>query len=236
MHFKQEFSFDLGLVDASPQELNAGSPQVRIKAKEKIMITKWVDIRTGDSDAFIQCLTGALGDQASEIVEAVKEDPSLAEKVVEHLRILVAERNIICVDRSVLVTFPDWVKDVLHPELQNTGPAKYGIAKLEQWLHDGQKDGKSVKGQVIYDHLKSSGLLEGCVGLADLLAIQQKGVAFFRRHFTGKAVFGWKSAVRDAGGSLSVPSLYGHGGEVVLDWGWLGSDWDGDGPALRFAK
>jgi len=144
--------------------------------------------------------------------------------------------SIIRPNRIVTQDFPDWVEKVLHPKLQKTGPAEYDVARLEQWLHDGQKNGKWVKGQVIYEYLKKEKMLETCVNLADLLAIQSKGIDFFRQHFAGKAVFAWKSVVGHRGGDLDVPCLYDDGREVVLGWYWLEDDWYGDYPALRLAS
>ena len=74
------------------------------------------------------------------------------------------------------------------------------------------------------------------LGLHDLEEIKKKGVAFFRVHFQGKAVFGWKSGVLGRDGRLSVPCLVADGGEVVLCWRWLGDDCRSGFPALRFAK
>ena len=125
---------------------------------------------------------------------------------------------IIRINRSVQPAYPDWVKEALHPEMEKTSPSEFDAAKLEQWLHDGQKDGKWVKGQVIYEFLKNNNMLESCLGLADLLAIQARGITFFRQHFADKAVFGWKWVVQDRCGSLNVPYLYEFGGKVVLDW------------------
>ena len=144
--------------------------------------------------------------------------------------------NIIRVDRSLRPTYPEWVRIVMHPELEATGPAEYDATSLEQWLHDGQKNGGWVKGEKIYEHLEEKKMLESCLGLVDLIAIQAKGIDFFRQHFAGKAVFAWKSVVRGRNDDLGVPYLYGVGGEVVLGWFWLGNDWDGSLPARRFAK
>lgn len=144
--------------------------------------------------------------------------------------------SIVRVNRAVKPTCPGWMKGVLHPELEGTGPAEYNIANVEQWLHEGQKNGGCVKGQKIYKHLKNNNMLESCLGLADLLAIQAKGIDFFRKHFAGKAVFGWKSVVWTRIGYLNVPCLYESGGKVYLDWYWLGNGWYGDNPALRFAS
>ena len=75
------------------------------------------------------------------------------------------------VDRSVRPTYPDWMKKVMHSELESTGPAEYNLkTEVKEWLHDDQKTGV-IRGQVIYDHLKASNELAGQLGLADLLAI-----------------------------------------------------------------
>ena len=143
---------------------------------------------------------------------------------------------IIRVDRSIRPSYPHWVKMVMHPELEDKGPAEYDISVVEQWLHDGQKDGKRVKGNEIYDHLKKTDTLKICLGLRDLEEIQKKGITFFRKHFKGKAVFGWAGIVRDSGGHLLVPDLYEDDDEVVLSWYWTDGDWDDYRPALRFAN
>lgn len=140
---------------------------------------------------------------------------------------------IIRVDRSIRPVYPDWVKTVMHPELENTGPAEYDGSKLDQWLHPDQKN--FVQGNAIYDYLNDKNLLSGCLGLRDLEEIQKKGIAFFRQNFQGKAVFAWKSVVRRRGGNLNVPYLCGFGG-VVVHWYWLGNDWYAGDPALRFAS
>ena len=144
--------------------------------------------------------------------------------------------NIIRVDRSVRPVYPDWVRIVMHPELEATGPVEYDVTSLEQWLHGGQKNGGWVRGEKIYEHLKDKKMLESCLGLADLVAIQSKGIAFFRQHFAGKALFGWRSVVRRRNDNLLAPYLYESGDEVVLYWYWLNNDWNGLNPALRFAS
>lgn len=147
-----------------------------------------------------------------------------------------ATSTIIRIDRTIRPAYPDFVKDVLHPELELSGPAEFDLAKVEQWLHEGQKSGGVVRGEKIYEHLKEHNMLESCANLADLLAIQAKGVKTFRKHFAGKAVFAWKSVLRDRGGRLNVPCLFEGGQRVKLALLWLGSDWGGDGPAFRFAS
>lgn len=144
--------------------------------------------------------------------------------------------TIIRVDRSVRPTYPEWMKDVLHPELEAVGPTEFEIARVEQWLHDDQKGGNYVRGQVIYDHLKSYNMLESCFGLRDLEEIQKKGIAFFRKYFESRVVFGWRSVVRNRIGDLLAPYLLESDGEVVLGWSWLDNRWYGRDPALRLAS
>lgn len=140
------------------------------------------------------------------------------------------------VDRSVKPSYPDWMKKVMHPELELAGPAEYNLQDgVEQWLHDDQKRG-SVVGNTIYKHLQKGDNLATCLNLQDGLAIQAKGIAVFRKLFAGKAVFLWGSVVRYRDGDLGVPYLFGHGDEVGLTWCWLGFDWFSDNPALRFSK
>ena len=148
----------------------------------------------------------------------------------------VQEDSMILVNRSIRPSYPDWMREVMHPELDALGPAEYEIGAVEQWLHDGQKDGKLIEGNKIYNQLKETDTLKTCLGLRDLEEIQKKNIAFFRKHFKGKAVFGWRSIVRNRGGNLSVPFLYEDGGEVVLSWRWVDDDWVSSRPALRFAS
>lgn len=142
---------------------------------------------------------------------------------------------IIRVNRAVQPAYPDWVQKVMHPDLQVTGPAEYGIDRVQQWLHPDQESGITT-GNVIYGHLKDTDNLKDQLGLADLLAIQAKGIGFFRTHFAGKAVFGWKSVVQSRDGRLSVPYLFGNGDGVVVHWGWLDDSFGSSSPGLRFAS
>lgn len=152
----------------------------------------------------------------------------------DELALIEVTPDLVRVDRTVRPTYPSWVREVLHTELEAIGLTEFDCAKLELWLHDAQKTGV-VRGQVIYGHLKSNNMLESCLGLRDMEEIQKKGIAYFRKHFKGQAVFGWKSIVRDDDGSLYVPCLFGSGGEVVLSWRWLDYGWLSANPALRFA-
>jgi hypothetical protein len=142
---------------------------------------------------------------------------------------------IVSVDRTAELVYPDYLK-VLYPELRNIGPAEYDGTKLGQFLSPDQMK-RRVTGDQIHEHLKSNNMLESCLGLEDLNAIQKKGIAFFRANFKHKAVFGWRSIVVQLGvGYLRVPCLCEHGGGVVLSWVWLGDNFSLHDPALHFAS
>ncbi len=178
---------------------------------------KLLQKQSGHEDAFERFLRGEL------VISEVQPAP---EPVLDFT---------IQVDRTIRPTYPDWMKEVKHPELECSGLASYDLHSLGLWLHDKQKTG-TVEGNTIYKELKKDNALENCLNLQDFLAIQAKGIEVFRALFKGKAVFAWKSVVLDRGGNLRVPCLVEREGEVVLYWRWLGHDWSSSIPALRFAK
>ncbi|MCX6752525.1 MAG: hypothetical protein NTZ87_03455 [Candidatus Nomurabacteria bacterium] len=63
--------------------------------------------------------------------------------------------------------------------------------KTELWLLEEQKT-DWVQGRKILTHLTENSLLAGCADLDELKIIQAQGIEFFRKHFAGKAVFGWR--------------------------------------------
>ncbi len=149
---------------------------------------------------------------------------------------LVAD-SVIYVDRSTPFSYPEGVKRVMHPELEAIAPSRYDVAKLEQWTHHLQKDGKCIEGNKIFTHLKNTNTLKTCVGVRDLYEIQKKGIVFYQKYFYGKAVFGWASVVQyfigDLLVDLLVPYLCESDGGVVLVWDPLSRNWYSDNPALR---
>ncbi len=143
---------------------------------------------------------------------------------------------IVKVDRSVKILYPDWMKKLMHHKLENTGPVEYDLSKqVELWLHKDQKN-HVVSGNIIYDFLKTNKLLENCLNLQDGLAIQQKGIKVFCKLFQEKAVFLWKSVVRNQHSDILVPYLIKISDNVVLHWRLLDNRWDSNNPAFRFRK
>ena len=144
--------------------------------------------------------------------------------------------TLVRVDRSIRPVYPDWVKTVMHPELEPTGLVEYDLGAVDPWLHDGQKNGRYMEGNELYEYLKEQKMLESCLSLRDGEEIQKKGPTVFRRFFQGKAVFLWKSVVQFRCGSLYVPCLCEGGDQVVVHWDWLDDGWGDYFPALRFAS
>ncbi len=141
--------------------------------------------------------------------------------------------DVVWVDRSICPNYPPQVRRVIHPDLESHGPDKFETSEIILWLHEGQRVGV-VNGGTIYRFILENQILRSCLGLRDLEEIQKKGLHHFRRHFRGKAVFGWKSIVLFEDGYLYVPFLIEDLGTVALYWYWLNGGWDAVGPALRF--
>lgn len=153
--------------------------------------------------------------------------------------------SIICVDRPIRPPYPGWAK-VMHPDLETVGPREYDLARVELYLHDGQKGRKTIQGYKLYEHLKKNDRLRGCLGLQDALAIQSKGIATFRKFFGGNVVYCWKSVLGENCGNtiyvayrssdLYVPYFCGRGDRVKVGCFHLGHGLHSRDPAARFAS
>jgi hypothetical protein len=98
--------------------------------------------------------------------------------------------------------------------------------RTELWPHPRQEGG--VQGRNILTYLIRTGLYDSCADLAELEAIEAKGLGFFLRYFKGKTVFGWRGVLRE-----DVPCLSEFDGRLMLGWCYIGSVWYVDGLALR---
>lgn len=141
--------------------------------------------------------------------------------------------TVICVDRSIRPVYPEWVKTVVHPELESTGPAEYDLGTIDLWLHPEQKN-SCIEGFRIYEYMGKRRMLEGCLSLRDGEEIQKKDPAVFQKFFGGKLVYLWKSIVQDRAGHLHVPFLTGDDDGVWGDWYRLDHSLVGREQALRF--
>lgn len=143
--------------------------------------------------------------------------------------------RLLFVDRSIKPTYPDFVKEVLHPELEHTGPTHLDPALTPLYLHPKQKNGGVLEGNKLCASLKETGLIELCYSLRDGEELQ-KNPHIFPESWKGQYVFLWKSVVQSRDGSLDVPYVCWGAGRVCLHWYWLGRDWYGNCPAALSAS
>ncbi len=179
------------------------------------------------------------GKLSSDAVQIVLGQAGLGRELyaVLHNRVEALRGTVVTVDRSIPPVYPYWVECVMDPELESTSPNEYDLAKeVSLWLHANQK-GHTTMGPVVYDYLKENDMLKSCLGLSDALAIQNLGVAVFRKIFCDKDVYFWKSVVRrrDSGG-LFVPYLCVRTGILGLFWHRFDLDGFVDDPAVHFAS
>jgi len=148
---------------------------------------------------------------------------------------LLETEHVVHVDRSILPVYGRWVTKLMHPELEGSGPTQFEARKLELWRHPKQNCGV-LTGTAIYEYMEEYKMVRDSLGLRDLEEIQRRGIAFFRLHFGGKAVFGWKSTVMYRDSELNVPYLAEDGDEVLQCWRMLRHCFTDKDYALRFPK
>lgn len=189
------------------------------------MAIKYSGVNLGQIEALLNLIGGeaAIPRILSGELVVVKREPPVLDTIIR-------------VDRSIRPVYPAFVKKVMHPELEVTGPAQYSLTQVGLWLYPDQRNG--VVGNIIYMSLKCDNALADHLGLVDLRAIQAKGFVVFRKLFGVKTIFGWRSVVRghSVKGRLFVPCLYGTGERVLLHWVRLENRWDDNSPAGRFGK
>lgn len=145
--------------------------------------------------------------------------------------------SVLRVDRTAAPAHPDWMKTPLHPELELKGPAEYDLkSNMELTFIPGQGDG-TFTGLDAYEHLKSNNLLEGCLGLADGLAIQERGVKAFSKFFEAKdsaVVALWTAVFTDEDGKTCVPLAIPVLSKIAIVKGDLSIPWTKNRPLVRF--
>jgi hypothetical protein len=138
------------------------------------------------------------------------------------------------VDRSVELSYPAWVKNLAHPELESTGMAEYDLAKVSCWVHPIQRD-DWFRSRSIYEHLKRNNMLESCLGLHDGLEIQKMDMSLFLKIFGYSLhLYLWRSVAESVDGRFMVPSLVALPSQLQIYWEWLGEDLNSYRPAVRF--
>lgn len=101
------------------------------------------------------------------------------------------------VARERPIGYPSWAKECLHRDLERVGPTRYGLESLLPFRLP-EQDGAGVGSDVVYEFLKTHGMLRFCLSLSD-------GDAFvanpeeFRRQFGDLKLLLWKSVLREWG-------------------------------------
>ncbi len=191
-------------------------------------------VRNGGGSTDIEWLS--TGENFAMVMALARGEATLAPNEKPAPKPEVPLNTIIRVDRKVKPVYPEWKKDVLHPELEASGPPEYDLSTVGLFLHDGQKNGKWIEGNKLYAYLKKEDMLKTCLTLRDGEEIQKNGIEAFLKFFKDKALFLWGSVVRGRDGRLHVPYLNDGGDKVVLGWYWLDDGWDDYSPAGRFAS
>jgi len=122
------------------------------------------------------------------------------------------------IDRREVWPEPSWSKKVIFPELDNSGPDKYNVGELRQFLHPGQATLLTVKAQNIFDYLVGREMIRWCISVRDLIALKEKGLPFFRAYFGNIAVFAWRSARVRKTDTSCVPFIFEKDDVLVLRW------------------
>lgn len=116
-------------------------------------------------------------------------------------------------------------------EHQKGGQFKFDPAKVESYLSNPQRNGKSIGGHKLREELKGKPVLNACV-LDYLLANPYLIPEDWKKSY----IFFWGTIYRDAGGSLCVRCLCWNGDGWDWRFSWLERDWDDVGPAALRAS
>lgn len=135
---------------------------------------------------------------------------------------------IIKVDRSITPVYAVLAKGIpimgfgpLYPRFHQVGPAEFNIRQAEGWWHQMQRRNELALVSVVHEHIVQEGMLEKCLGLQDLLEIQERGENFFNLHFEkGMMIYARKGAAISSCGKIRlIPYLTCNSQEgVVQRW------------------
>lgn len=140
--------------------------------------------------------------------------------------------TVVVVDRSSHPAYPPFVKRIIVPELEHAGPPQYDIASdLTVLSCEVSPPYKILSAGMAADNMIKSGYITACLGIQDGIAIQTKGIEWFRalkRVFQLHEIHLWRSIAAD-GAQLEAEILFGRpetylptliekDGEVVIEW------------------
>ena len=127
--------------------------------------------------------------------------------------------SIVCVDRTVSPLYPEWMCNLVYPELELTGPTKYDLSSLKK-ARSFSMDNHGMDIFAYYQRHKDE--LSNCLGVSDLHAIKEKDFNLFERLFKFRAVIGWKSVFGNR--TFNVTFLYSDGTKVLWGKRFLGDN------------
>ena len=111
------------------------------------------------------------------------------------------------------------------------GQWKFDPTKVELYLNEGQKNGKSIEGNDLRKKLANQPVMN-----ANLLDFYLAHPKLIPESWKGQYVFFWGTIYRSADGNLCVRYLYWNGGRWYWDCYWLENDWDSNYPSAVSGK
>src|SRR6185369_3197369 len=143
--------------------------------------------------------------------------------------------RLIRVNRAIKVKYPAWAKRLLNPRLENTGPSSYDLNQVIPWIHTEQQGAAQVSGIVLFEFLKTSALIQTCLGLRDGEEIQKLGLAVYIGRFgSSTRTFLWRTVLQHQLGIYMVPCLQLLGRSIGIVWHPIEDRRDSREPALLF--
>jgi len=161
-----------------------------------------------------------------ENTEKVDNNSDTDEKSIDHIN----GDDVVRVDRSKFQ--PPWYFKPLYPDLQNRGPSENHINHVEERLFPDQNEDTITED--INKILLINDELEIHLEYADLVAMQQKGIEFFRMHFADKEVYAWRSIAYHNGAGNWIPLLREDDGQLNIHWHHYLGRWHPECVSLRF--
>ncbi len=131
------------------------------------------------------------------------------------------------IDTDADPKIPEWATLVTH---KKSGKWTWNPKEIELHLEPEQRE-SIIGGKELYERIKDTAVMN--VNVANFLLENQK---LYPKVWENKYIYFWGTIVRHRDGRLLVPCLVERGGEVHLNWDWLGNDWADARPAARFAR
>lgn len=142
-------------------------------------------------------------------------------------------QHIIDCDADPMILFNGWTVE----EHKKGGQVAFDASKIALYVHDKQKNGKTIEGSKLRKELANQPVLNANV-LDYLMRNSHLIPDEWKQDKQGNTryIFFWGTIYRDSGGDLCVRYLCWGGGSWQTDNYWLGSGWNGFSPAAVSAS